>query len=115
MGIVQDVLWPSVLENAVIIAINIGLVAAAYFIWGWDLVALYGLIMLIEGATFMLIGGSMEFATSASGRAFVSFVTRKPNKTTDAEYRRAANRAGVFALVGVLLFVESLGLALLVA
>ena len=112
MGIRQEVLLPSMKENGVIIGINVLLVAAAYLMYNWDVVSSAGLILLIEGAVFMLIGGAMELATSASGRAFVTILTKKKNRTTEEEYARAVNRAGVFTLVGVLLFLESLGLAL---
>ena len=109
----QDLVVPSLGENAVIGAIDVALVTLLYFSYRWAFIDTFGLVMLIEAAVFMLIGGAMEFSTSASGRAFVSFVFRKAVTLTPDDIRRSTMRAATFTLVGVLLFAESLLLALI--
>ena len=113
LGLKEDLFLPSASENILIVGIDIAIVAAVYLTYGWSFVDTFGLVMLIEAATLMLIGGAMEFSTSASGRAFVSFVTRRRNLPSTEDYRRFATRAETFTFVGVLLFVEALGLAVL--
>jgi hypothetical protein len=114
MGLGQDVVLPSLAENAVIEGINAGLVAVLYIGFQWGIVDTLGLVMVIEAAVLMLVGGAMELGTSSGGRAFVAFVTRKKVELSEDEAKRATLRAATFTLVGVLLFSESLVLALIV-
>jgi hypothetical protein len=113
MGLGRDLILPSLAENAVIAAIDAGVVAVAYLALGWGVVDTFGLVILIEAAFLMLVGGAMEFATSSSGRAFFSFVTKRKSLPSAEELKKAEGRAATFALVGVLLFLEALALALI--
>jgi len=113
MRLGQDILLPSLAENVLIAGVDVALVLVAHFGYGWGLIDTFGLLMLIEAAVLMLIGGAMEFSTSSAGRAFVSFFARRDSAPSGEDSRRLVMRAATFTLVGVLLFLESLGLALL--
>jgi len=113
MGLGLDLLLSCLAENAVIAAIDCGVVAVAYLGLGWGIIDTFGLVMLIEAAVLMLVGGALEFTTSAAGRAFVSFMTRREGQQSREESKRTATRAATFTTVGVLMFFEALALALI--
>jgi len=73
--------------------------------------AVLGLVLLVEGAALMLLGSALSFGSQASVRKLTSIITGTRQELTKADLDSVEARAAVFALIGVLLFVESLSLA----
>jgi hypothetical protein len=96
---------------AVATAVDIGLSVAAAFAFSMDLLSTLGLALLLEAAALMLVGGALSFSGQPSVRNLTSMLTGKEHKVTKADLDDLELRAAAVALVGVLLFVESLALA----
>lgn len=73
-----------------------------------------GLVLLIVSAGLMLVGGALSFVTPANVKV-VNALTNSKLKSSPEDFRRTRNRAALFALAGMLLFVYSLILAALLA
>jgi len=79
----------------------------------------FGLVLLIVGAGLMLIGGAMSFVTPGNVRLvndIVNALTRKTRSRLDPgpeDFRKTQHSAALYALTGVLLFVYSLMLGLI--
>jgi len=79
----------------------------------------FGLILLVVGAGLMLLGGAMSFVTPGNVR-FVNTIVNAFTRTQKArvnpgpeDYRRTQHSAALYSLTGVLLFLYSLILGLI--
>jgi hypothetical protein len=75
------------------------------------IVAALGLILLVESAALMLLGGALSFSGQPGTRKLAGFLTGTKIVVTKSDLEGVDARAAAFALVGVLLFLESLTLA----
>jgi hypothetical protein len=91
--------------------VDLGLAGLARAGMGMDFLAALGLVLLLESAVLMLIGGALSFSGQESVRRLVALVSRTQTKVTKADLLDLDSKAAAYALVGVLLFVESLTLA----
>lgn len=96
---------------ALITAADVGLAGLASFALRLDFVASVGLAMLLESAALMLIGGALSFSGWPGVRRFTALLTQTNTEATKSELTDLEAKAATYALVGALLFVESLALA----
>ncbi len=73
----------------------------------------FGFIILIEGTALMLVGGALGVAGQATTRKVAEIFTRR--KLKDTEVIQNDVQAALYALTGVVLFVEVFGLFLIIA
>lgn len=71
-----------------------------------------GLVMLLESAALMLLGGAMSFVGRPGVRRMTALVTKTKIEVSRAEVEDLDAMAATYALAGTLLFLESLALAL---
>jgi hypothetical protein len=112
LKVLQDFVFPSLRENAIFLAAGLVVALVVRTVYGWDFVSTIGLIMLIESAGLMLIGGAMELAASASGVRLAGVFRRGGEGPSKKDLEGAVERAGTFAFTGMLLFGETILLAL---
>jgi hypothetical protein len=93
----------------VITAIDIGVAGVSSVAVAAGFLPVLGLVMLIESAGLMLLGGALSFSGQPGIRRITSALTRTDVSKSDLEDVEA--KAATYALVGVLLFLESLVLA----
>ena len=96
---------------AVVTAIDVGVAYVGSFLITAGFVSILGLVMLLESAGLMLIGGAMSFSGQPGIRRAVSILTRTKLEVSPSQMEDMDAKAAAFALVGVLLFLESLLLA----
>ncbi len=73
----------------------------------------FGFIILIESTALMLLGGALGVAGQATTRKVTELFTRR--KLKDTEVIQNDVQAALYALTGVVLFVEVFGLFLILA
>jgi hypothetical protein len=73
----------------------------------------FGFIILIESTALMLLGGALGVAGQATTRKVTELFTRR--KIKDTEVIQNDVQAALYALTGVLLFVEVFGLFVILA
>ena len=113
-------------EAALISGVDIAVCAAVYFLFGLAFFDTFGIILLLEGAALMLVGGAVGFAGQpgiiALSRFGAGIFNRKKEEArggnvkgamkTDAQSTKENDvRAAFYMLAGVLLFLESMTLA----
>jgi hypothetical protein len=72
----------------------------------------FGFALLILGAALMLVGGALSFVTPGKAKV-AALMTGKKDEHTPEDFQRAEQKAALYATTGVILFFESLALALL--
>ena len=112
MGIFKEVVTSSLAESAIFVLVDSALSFILLIVFGFEFLSSLGLILLVESAVLMLIGGALDFSKSASGRKILSLMKIDMKDEKD-ESGKAGKRAGIFTLTGVILFLISLLLALL--
>ena len=102
----------SLREAAVLSAIDAGGSLALQVLLQVPFVDSYGLILLIESAVLMLVGGAMSFAGQGGVRYVVDVFSRRatgkkisPGKD---ELEKSELRAALYAITGFLLFSEAI-------
>jgi hypothetical protein len=85
-----------------------GLVSVAVAI---GFVAALGLILLLESAGLMLLGGALSFSGQPGVRRLAGLLSGTKIEMSKSDVESVDARAAAFALAGVLLFLESLALA----
>jgi len=70
-----------------------------------------GLVTLLESAILMLLGGALSFSGQPGVRKLTAFLTRTRMEVSRADLEDLDAMAAVFALVGVMLFLESLAIS----
>ncbi len=101
----------SVKVAAVITLVDLGLAGAVWAAAAVGFVAALGLVLLVESAALMLLGGALSFSGQEGVRRLVALVSKTETKVTRADLQDLEAKAAAYALVGVLLFVESMALA----
>jgi hypothetical protein len=104
-------------EAALFSLIDAGISAGLYLLYSVDFLASFGLILIVEGAGMMLVGGGMGITGQAGMRKVASLVRGFFRVHGGEEVDLASNdiRAAFYMMTGVFLFVESAILASLFA
>lgn len=108
-------------EAALITVIDLVPMVVGFFALGYSFTDSMGFILLVEGAVLMLAGGAVSFAGQPGVRRLSAVFDRRfgrrpvtASRSSLDEYENADVKAAFFSLTGVLLFVESIVLAVLV-
>jgi hypothetical protein len=91
--------------------IDLGVAGLSSAVVATAFVPALGLIMLVESAGLMLLGGALSFSGQPGMRKLTGLFTGARIEVTKADLEGLDARAAAFALAGVLLFLESLALA----
>jgi hypothetical protein len=94
-----------------ITAVDVALAGAALESIKVGFVAALGVILLLESAALMLLGGALSFSGQPGVRKLTALLTGTQTLVTKADLDDLDAKAAAYALIGVLLFVESLALA----
>ncbi len=94
-----------------ITAVDIGLAGVVQAAVGMGFMPALGLILLLESAALMLLGGALSFSGQPGVRRVTALLTGTQAAVKRADLDDVDAKAAAYALVGVLLFVESLALA----
>jgi len=101
----------SVKGAVVVTVIDLGVAWISSIVVAAGFVADLGLVMLVEGAALMLLGGALSFSGQPGVRKLTGLLTGTKIEASKPELENLDAKAATFALVGVLLFLESLSLA----
>ncbi len=101
----------SVKGAGVVTAIDVGVAGVATFFVTAGFLPVLGLVLLIESAALMLLGGALSFGGQPSTRRLTSLLTRTNIEVSKSQLEDVEAKAATVALVGVFLFLESLALA----
>ena len=110
----------SALEVVVFNGITVGVALGAFLVFRGDAFSYFGLVLLLFSVALMLLGGALDLTTTGSARQMtrqlrVLFRARVPELEevfTPEQRRKVGTTAATYAVTGVLLFVESGLLAL---
>ena len=103
----------SLMELAVFNAVAGGASLVIWLALGWDFVPAYGLVILLESVTLMLVGGAVEMGSTGSARAVgkqlrLLFGIRGPGTpSAHQDTRKVVIAAATYTMTGVLLFAEA--------
>ena len=75
----------------------------------------FGFALLVEACLLMLAGGALDIGSTGSAKRIYSAIARKRFEYDREESQKLVTRAAVYTLTGVILFVESLGVAIALA
>ena len=100
-------------EASLISAIDLVLALVALALFRTGVLAVFGLILLVESSALMLIGGAVSFTGQEGIRRLTSLLTRIELKPDARDAEKSEMKAALYALTGVILFVESTVLAAL--
>ena len=101
----------SVKGAGLVTVVDLGLAGLSSALLGAGFVAALGLVMLVESAALMLIGGALSFGGQPGVRKLTGVLTGEKVEASRSELESLDAKAATFALAGVLLFLESLALA----
>jgi hypothetical protein len=101
----------SVKGAGLVTIVDLGVAGLSSVVFATRFVAALGLVMLIESAVLMLIGGALSFSVQPGMRKLTGVLTGERVEPSRSELESLDSKAATFALVGVLLFLESLALA----
>jgi len=120
----------SLKEAGVISLIDIALSGGVFFAFGFVFFDVLGILLLIEGAGIMLVGGALGFAGQPGVAALSRLTTgllgrrkgdepestrKKPDLLDDRQAMQLNDiRAAFYMLMGALLFLESMALAFII-
>ncbi len=104
----------SLAEMAIINLINLPISLGIGYYLAVSVLAVFGLVVLLEATALMFIGGAMDLSMSAGSAALAKLLNQKPDKGLEGDVarRKRFRRAVVFVMTGVFLLAESLALAL---
>jgi len=111
LGRKAAIAFKSLQGAALVTLVDLALSLLATAAFAMDLVAAFGLALLLEGAGLMLLGGALSFGGQAGVRNLTGILTGTHHKVTKTDLDDLEAKAATFALIGILLFVESLALA----
>lgn len=112
MGLIKEVVISSLKESTLLLLVSSLISLSLFVVFHFAFISALGLILLIESAGLMLIGGALDLARSASAKKILSLVRIKQSEKTNKN-EDTSRKAGIFSLTGVILFLEALILALL--
>jgi hypothetical protein len=95
--------------------VDVGLAGLVWWATAVGFVAALGLVMLLESAALMLLGGALSFGGQPGVRRLTALLSGTRTEVTKADLQDLDAKAATYALVGALLFVESLALAVATA
>ena len=101
----------SVKGAALVTVVDVGVAGLLSVVVAIDFLAAFGLILLLESAGLMLLGGALSFSGQPGVRRLTGLLSRTKTEMSKADLETVDATAATFALVGVLLFLESLALA----
>jgi len=105
------VAFTSIREVLVFNLVGAGVALGALLVFRIPLGDSFGFIILIESTALMLVGGALGVAGQATTRKVTEIFTRR--KLKDTEVIQNDVQAALYALTGVVLFVEVFGLFLI--
>ncbi len=108
-------LFSSLRETVVISVVDLIPALVAVFVFRTGVLEAFGLILLVESAGLMLVGGALSFTGQEGFRRLASALTKVDLKTTKGDTDSNEMKAALYVLTGAFLFVESLVLATLTA
>jgi hypothetical protein len=95
----------------VVTIIDLGVAGVSSFALDVGFVASLGLVLLLESAALMLIGGALSFGGQPGVRRLTWLLTGTKVEASKSDIESLDAKAATVALAGVLLFLESLALA----
>jgi hypothetical protein len=98
-------------EASLISAIDLVLAVVALALFRTGVLEAFGLILLLESSALMLMGGAVSFAGQEGFQRLASLLTRVELKPGARDGEKNEMKAALYALTGVILFVESSVLA----
>jgi uncharacterized membrane protein YdfJ with MMPL/SSD domain len=99
-------------EEAILISvINVIAGLIAILVFNLSIIATLGLILLVESAALMLVGGALGLGGQEGIRKLASTLTKVDFRISEKDLQRSEMKAAIYSLTGVLLFVESFVLA----
>ena len=101
----------SVKGAVLVTVVDLGVAGLSSMLVATGFVAALGLILLVESAALMLIGGALSFSGQPGVRKLTGLLTGTKLDVTKSDLDALDARAMAFALVGVLLFLEDFALA----
>lgn len=111
MGIYREIVTSSLAESTIFLVADSVVSFLSLLLFGFTFLSSLGLLLLVESAVFMLVGGALDFSRTHSGKKILSLMGVKTKDDSKAS-ERTGRRAGIFTLTGVILFLESLLLAI---
>lgn len=100
-------------EASLISAIDLVLALVALALFRTGILAVFGLILLVESSALMLIGGALSFTGQEGFRRLASLMIRVELKPEVRHVDKSEMKAALYAITGVILFLESSVLAVL--
>jgi hypothetical protein len=101
----------SVKGAVVVTVIDLGVAGISSAAIATGFVAAFGLVLLLESAALMLLGGALSFSVQPGVRKLTGLLGGTRTEASKSDIESLDAKAATFALVGVLLFLESLALA----
>src|SRR4029077_10016909 len=96
---------------AVVTLIDLGMAGLSSAALPIGFFAALGLVLLLESAGLMLLGGALSFSGQPGVRKLTGLLSGTKVELSKSDIENVDAKAATFALVGVLLFLESLALA----
>ena len=109
-----EVLSDSAKESLLFSGIGVLVAFPVFWVFGLSYPDSFGFVLLIEACGLMLVGGVMEFTSTGVIRRFLSLTNSKLSMDPGA-MRKQMKGAVLYTLIGVILFLESLLVAVLLS
>jgi hypothetical protein len=100
----------SIVESLIFSAVSAAIALAGLAAWQVPFLDGYGFVLLIISSGLMLVGGALSFTTPGTARVITALSGRKLNPSPE-DFVNAQHKAALYATTGVILFIESLALA----
>lgn len=112
----KSLLW-ALRANAIIVVINLVILAVWLLLQSANFVAparkdFFAVLLLLESALVFLAGGAVAMSTSIFPSKIREYFFRSKEKWSPEKHKKSEARANLYILVGILLFLESVGLTL---
>lgn len=104
--------------NAIVVVIDLIILAVWLLLQSANLVApvrkdFFTVLLLLESALVFLAGGAVAMSTSIFPSKVREYFFRSKEKWSPEKHKKSEARANLYILVGILLFLESVGLTFL--
>ncbi len=114
----KSLLWV-LRANAIIVAIDLVCLAVWLLLQNANLVApvrkdFFAVLLLLESALVFLAAGAVAMSTSIFPSKVREYFFRSKEKWSSERHKKSEARANLYILVGILLFLESVGLTFLI-
>src|SRR2546430_4889958 len=101
----------SVKGAALVTMVDLGVAGVSSLTIATGFLAALGLVLLVESAALMLLGGALSFSAQPGARKVTQLVTGTKAEALESDLESLDAKAAAFALVRVLIFVVGLRLA----